>query len=446
MNNGHKVQIGFVERLMQTRNLLVAMVLLQVLWLLFREWPSGSVPHWGQLPLFLAYTVVVGVAVGCMPAGWVSRIRQIKEHLVQNEKLLILTLCVVVLVAGVVYADDLRAQGDEEKSFEASRIIAVEGVASFFTSYARIPWLGFQHPPLAPLLYGFTMRIFGVKLFVMRFSALIFGLAVVLTTYFLGRELYDRHTGSLAAFLLLSFPLFLRVGTLANNDMPVTFCFSLALLLTLYLLRTPKYWLSAVIGLVIGAGLLSKYTMVLIYLMLLSCFAVNDRFRRVKIHLGIVGLVSVGVLAIWLVYAYHIGVLAIQNSQIVSYAGLGTAAEGGLKFISRWRTQFRLMTLLKRLPYSLGVYDIPMLFLGGLYLLRRRSWPDLFVLLWIVTVFLPIILTLPDKRYFVPAFPAVAIAIAQGLQRVPEVKERAVILALLYCGEALYLSFLYYAL
>lgn len=445
MNNGHKVQIGFVERLMQTRNLLAAMVLLQVLWLLFREWPSGSVPYWGQLPFFLAYTVVVGVAVGCMPAGWVSRIRQIKEHLVQNEKLLVLTLCVVVLVAGVVYADDLRAQGDEANSFEASRIVAVEGVASFFTSYARIPWLGFQHPPLVALLYGFAMRVLGVDLFVMRFVALVSGLAVVLTTYFLGRELYDRHTGLLAAFLLLSFPLFLRVGTLANNDMLVTFCFSLALLLTLYLLRTPKYWLSVAVGIVIGAGLLSKYTMVLIYLMLLSCFAVNDRFRRVKTHLGIVGLVSVGVLAIWLAYADHIGVLATHGHQLAAYAGLGTTADGELGIVMHWRTQFRLITLLKRLPYSLGIYNIPMLFLGGLCLLRRRSWSDLFVLLWVAAVFLPIILTLPDKRYFVSAFPAVAIAIAQELQCVPEVKERAVILALLYCGEALYLSVLYYA-
>jgi 4-amino-4-deoxy-L-arabinose transferase-like glycosyltransferase len=44
------------------------------------------------------------------------------------------------------------------------------------------------------------------------------------------------------------------------TDMPVTFFFSLALLLTLGLLRRPTYWLSVVTGIAIGAGLLSKYT------------------------------------------------------------------------------------------------------------------------------------------------------------------------------------------
>jgi 4-amino-4-deoxy-L-arabinose transferase-like glycosyltransferase len=420
------------------------MVLLQVLWLLFRGWPSDNVPHWRQLPLFLVYTVIVGLAVGLVSTGLVSKIRQIKEHLVQNEKLLISTLCAVVLVAGVVYTDDLRFRGDEKSSFIASRMVAVEGVTPFLTNYAHIPWLGFQHPPLVPLLYGFAMRVFGVELFVMRFVSLVFGLAVVLITYFLGRELYDWHTGFLAAFFLLSFPLFLRVGTLANNDMPVTFCFSLALLLILYLLRKPTPWLSVAVGIVVGAGLLSKYTMLLIYAMLIICLVVNGQFRRLKIHLGIVGLVSVGVLAMWLVYAYHSGVLSTHWNRIVSYAGLRMTADGELGLMMWRRTQFRLTALLKSLPYSLGVYNVPMLFLGGLHLVRRRSRSDLFVLLWIATVCLPIILTLPDKRYFMPAFAAVAIAIARGLQVVPEAREKAVMLALLYCGEALYLSFSYY--
>jgi 4-amino-4-deoxy-L-arabinose transferase-like glycosyltransferase len=445
MNNGYKTRVCIFERLLQARNLLAAMVSLQVLWLLVRKWPLDNEPHWRKIPLFLVYTVVVGVAIGRMPAGFMSRIRQVKERLVQNEKLLILTLGVVVLIAGVAYADDLRFRGDEESSFEASKMVAMEGVASFFTNYAQIPWLGYQHPPLVPLVYGFTMRVLGVNLFVMRFIPLFLGLAVVLMTYFLGRELYDRYTGFLAAFLLISFPLFLRVGTLANNDMPVTFCFSLALLLTLYLLRTPTYWLSVAVGIVIGAGFLSKYTMVLIYAVLIGSFAVNVRFRRLKLHLGIVSLVSVGVLAMWLVYAYHIDVLAAHWSRIASYAGVGTKAVGGLMFMSRWRTQFRLTALWKYLPYSLGVYNIPMLFLGGLYLMRCRRQSDLFVLLWIAAVFLPLVLILPAKRYFMPAFPAVAIAMAHGLRRFAKAREQAVMLALLYCGEALYLSFSYYA-
>lgn len=427
-----------VERLMQTRNLLAAMILLQVVWLVMR-WFLMAAPDWRQLSLLLVYTIAGGVVIGRMPAGFVSRIRRLKEGLIRNDKLVVLTLCVVLLIGGVIYAHYPRVSPDEVRNFEASRMVAVEGVAPFFTDYGQIPWLGEQHPPLVPLVYGFAMRLLGVNLFVVRFISLVLGLGIVLITYFLGSELYDRYTGFLAAFLLLSFPFFLRMGALANNDMPVTFCFSLALLLTLHLLRTPTYHLSVAVGLFIGAGLLSKYTMVLIYPVLLSYFAVNGPFRRLKFHLGIVILVSVAMVATWLVYAHHIGVLATQGNVIARYAGVGTTTDGGLRLMTKWRIEAMLEALLTRLPSALGAYSIPMLLLGGLHLVGRRTQPDLFILLWTATVFLLVILTLPDPRYFMPAFPALAIAMARGLTRIPEATEQVVVLALFYCGEALYL-------
>jgi len=54
-------------------------------------------------------------------------------------------------------------------------------------------------------------------------------------------------------------------------------------------------------------------------------------------------------------------------------------------------------------------------------------------------VFFPVILTLPIARYFMPAFPALAIVMVHGLRRIPQATERVVVLALFYCGGALYL-------
>jgi 4-amino-4-deoxy-L-arabinose transferase-like glycosyltransferase len=415
---------------MQTRNLLAAMVSLEVLWLVMR-WLLMATPNWSQLlPLFV-YTLVLGLAIGLMPASFVSKIRQLKEGLIQNEKLLILTLCVVVLTVGVVYANYRPVYADEVQVFDASRMVAEEGVVPFFAEYARIPWLGPQHPPLVPLIYGFALRVLGVSLFVIRLVSLVFGTTTILLTYFLGSELYDRGSGLLAAFLLLSSPLFLLVSAAAVTDMLVAFLFSLVLLLSLRLLRRPTYQLSVAAGVFIGLGLLSKYTMVLIYLVLLSYFVTNASFRRLKLHLGIVTLVSVGMLAPWLVYAYRSGVLVTQRHNITSYVGVVTTTDFGKRFMLEW--------LLTGLPSNLGPYNIPILLLGGLHLMRRRNRADLFLLLWIVTVFLPVALTLPDQRYFLPAFPALAIMMARGLARIPEAAEQAVVLALLYCGEALYL-------
>ncbi len=73
-------------------------------------------------------------------------------------------------------------------------------------------------------------------------------------------------------------------------------------------------------------------------------------------------------------------------------------------------------------------------------LIQRRNRSDLSLLVWISAVCLPVLLTLPDPRYFLPAFPALAIAGARGLHRRPDVMGRALVLALAYCGRVLYLA------
>jgi 4-amino-4-deoxy-L-arabinose transferase-like glycosyltransferase len=275
------------------------------------------------------------------------------------------------------------------------------------------------------------MRAFGVDLMVIRLVSLGLTLATALLTYALGRDLYDRDTGFAAAWLLLTMPLFLRVGSAGLTDMPVTFFFTLAMFAALRLLRTPAWHSAVTAGLAVGAGLLSKYTMVFVYPVLLSCFAVSGKVRQRKGHLGLIALVSGGILALWLVFAYQRGILAAQSERLAFYAGVVTTTSGG----RRWM----LEAVLLRLPSALGTYNLPLLLLGEWQLIRDRSLPDRLVGLWVAMVATLLILTLPDPRYFLPIFPALAIAMARGLERIPQIAERAVILALLYCGGALYL-------
>ena len=83
--------------------------------------------------------------------------------------------------------------------------------------------------------------------------------------------------------------------------------------------------------------------------------------------------------------------------------------------------------------------ETALLVVGGVALLRDKGRSDLFVLFWIAAVFLPLLLTLPDPRYFMPAFPALALVMARGLESVDEATEQVIALALLHCGGALYL-------
>jgi hypothetical protein len=74
--------------------------------------------------------------------------------------------------------------------------------------------------------------------------------------------------------------------------------------------------------------------------------------------------------------------------------------------------QLGLESLLTRLPSALGVHHVPILLLGGIYLFRRKTQSDWFVLLWIGLMSSVLILTLPGHRYFLSTFPAMAIVIS----------------------------------
>lgn len=434
------------ERFKRARNLLAAMLLFQALWLI-AKWLSGNTSiwllarttsSWQKSPFLLIFSTVLFLAIALMPSGLVSKIRQLREHIVRNERLLLLTLCLVVSIAGLIYARGQPVGIDEQLAFNASKVVAEEGVSSFFAEYLQSP-VGRLHPPLVPLLYGLVMRVFGARLLVIRFVSLLFTVGTILTTYFLGKALYDRDTGFAAALFLLAFPYFFRTGTAARTDMPMLFFFALGILLALRLLQTPTYRLAIGAGLVVGLGLLSRYTMVLICPVLLGYSLIHGSFRRCKIHLGIMALVMLTMLALWLVYAGGIGVLPAQLDTVVRHAGIARFTSDGSTWMSRVLSKWKTRLLLTAWPSALGAYNIPLLLLGGWHLTRRRNQSDWRILLWITVVSSLVILTTPVPRYALPIFPALAIVMAQALQSVPEGTERAGILALLYSAGAMYM-------
>lgn len=422
--------MSLIQRLVQTPILLAIMTLLQMAWLAL-TWLTGTAVNWKKIPYLLVYTVVVGLGVAYVPETGKSRFRQFEECLVCHEKLALIVLCIVVLIVGVVYASFQRVWTDEELGSEVAAIVAEEGMAQLFVEYGRHPWLGRQHPPLMIAIYGLTMRVFGAGLLARRLVCLVFAVATVLVTYFLGREIDDRRTGLQAALLLLSFPLFLRLGTTAMTDVPVVFFFALAMLLTLRMLRAPTYRLAALAGVVILIGVLVKYTMILIYPLLLVCFVAIPSLRRLKLHFGILILVPVCLMAVWLVYALRIGVLQTQVQTLASYATVVIKTDIG--------KQFLLETLVTRLPSAIGVYNAPLLVLGGLYAIQRRGESGRFVVLWVAVVSLLLMVTLPDHRYFMLAFPGLALLMARGLRRFLKSAGPTVALALCCCAGALYL-------
>jgi 4-amino-4-deoxy-L-arabinose transferase-like glycosyltransferase len=420
----------------QTRHLLAMMTILQVLWLLF-VWISGTASKWYKLPLLLVFSVVCSVGVGAVPTGIFSQSRQVTTRLLTKEHQPLVALCLGVFLVGVLYAYAQLGWPDEPFIFSASRIVAEQGVASFFAGYSKIPWLGNQHPPLAPLLYGGAMALLGVHLFVIRCVALVLSVFTLLLTYAIGRELYSHRIGLLAALFFVSTPFFFRIGTTGLTDMLTAFCFILGVFLMFRLVEKPTYKLAVAVGLCLGIGLLCRYTMVFIYPLLLGVVVIRGLGRRLLGHLLVVLLISGGMLAIWFCYAASTGVLAVQWKTLTYSAGFVAKTAMGRTREEGWIAG----ALLFRVPSGIGVANFPLLLLGAWCLCQRRNLSDVSLLLWIVAVGFPLVLTLPGPRYFLPAFPALAMMMAWGLERVDgeEAASRVVLLSLLYTAGALYL-------
>ncbi|MCP4362623.1 MAG: phospholipid carrier-dependent glycosyltransferase [Chloroflexi bacterium] len=414
------------------RHLLTMMVLLQLVWL-GGVWLTGASASPQKLfPLFV-YSLMVGLVFLFFPgffAGWLIRL---EAYLAQNERRLLLILSLTMLIIGLVYAHYQRIwPWDEENSYQASLLVAEGGVTALLDEYMANPWLGAQHPPLMIMLYGSTMRLFGQDIFVVRSVGVFMGVGVLLLTYWLGRELYNPLNGFLAAAFLLSFPLFLRQSATAMTDVPVTFFFSLALLLTWRLLHHPSFGLTLSVAAVIGIGILIKYTMVFIYPVLVALAFFSPSFKHIRRYLAIILLLPMLLGLVWLVLAQNFGILAGQIGTLGSYITVMGRSEEARQFLYESFTT--------RLPTAVGVYNIPLIALGGYYLLRRQGEAEQFLFWQLGVVWLVLTVTIPDHRYFMLTFPAVAILIARGLTTyTPTLKERALALSLLYGLGALYL-------
>jgi succinate-acetate transporter protein len=97
---------------------------------------------------------------------------------------------------------------------------------------------------------------------------------------------------------------------------------------------------------------------------------------------------------------------------------------------------------LTRLPSGLGAYSLPLILLGLWQLVSRspRKSSDWYVLLWIAMTSFLIILTLPDHRYFMVIFPALAIAMARWLETQPtKDMGQVTLLGIIYQISTLYL-------
>jgi hypothetical protein len=165
--------------------------------------------------------------------------------------------------------------------------------------------------------------------------------------------------------------------------------------------------------------------------LMFGILAVRGSVKLAVRYFGSMVIIGGVLLASWLLFADQLNILQQQFTTLMEYAGLVLTNDYGRRVL------FETMT--NRLPSALGVYNLPLLALGGVFVINRRRSVDWVLIFWILSVWLPLSLTLPDHRYFLPSFPAVALMSALGLQQIPKGMARGLLLALLLAASTLYL-------
>lgn len=401
----------------------------QLLWLA-AIWATGLPPNRAKLARLAVYTVLCALVVARLPDAWLQALRRQVTGTPTRE----VTVVTIAALAFGLSAAWCQAPlvPDESYHLAAAAVLADGGTEHFFSQYPYLSWLAHNHPPLVPLVHGCIVRILGHELMAIRLVSVVFEVGTALLTYRIGAALYDRETALLAALGWLSMPLVARAGGAGMTDMPVTFWFCLALWLVIRLARSPSALLAVSAGVAMGVGVLSKYTMGLFAPLLAALVIVDSSVRRSIVPLGFAVAVAVAVTIPWVTYLRHAGLLSGQAKAMAGHAVQISGTRGG----GGWLVQAVLM----RLPAAIGFYNLPALARGIRALLHAQARSDVLVLVWLAVVSLPLLAMLPDPRYFLPAFPALALAMARVHRDVVPAEERRVLLALLYGAGVLYVS------
>jgi hypothetical protein len=176
---------------------------------------------------------------------------------------------------------------------------------------------------------------------------------------------------------------------------------------------------------------------------------------RILAPLAVAGVIAGAMFVSWARYADQIGVYTPLSGTFQLFRPAPETAEVppvdeaedaedymsfsvGFFLFSVEGLKFTINSMLTRLPPGIGLYLFPLIGLGGWLGYRRRSEADWLLFTWIAVVAGLLLLTIPDHRYFLPIFPALAILIARWMDTNPAAITRTTILAFLFQFAALY--------
>ncbi|HPE58696.1 MAG TPA: glycosyltransferase family 39 protein [Thiolinea sp.] len=143
----------------------------------------------------------------------------------------------------------------------------------------QLDWGYYSKPPVIAAVIALSTSLCGDGESCVRAGSLVFYPLTTLVLFLLGRQLVDKRLALTAAVLFLTLPAVSLSSLLISTDVVLFFCWTLALLLFVRALQQDRWpdWLG--LGVVLGLGLLTKYTMGIFFVSALAYVIVSARWQ-----------------------------------------------------------------------------------------------------------------------------------------------------------------------
>lgn len=195
--------------------------------------------------------------------------------------------------------------------------------AQYWTWAKALDWGYYSKPPVLAWLIALTTYLFGDDVFAVRLASPILHLFTSLFIFGIARRTYTLSTGFWAAITYATLPAVTLSSSLISTDPALLFCWSLSLYTFVRALETDRlcWWL--LLGVGVGFGLLTKYSM--LFIGLSTLLYVWWEKRLVSTVLNPKTLIAV--LVAFIIYLPNL--LWNMRHGFVSFRHTGDNAEGG---------------------------------------------------------------------------------------------------------------------
>ena len=340
--------------------------------------------------------------------------RLVTSHIDFFYTLIVLAFGIILFIPGL--GNEALWVGDETVHFQWAEHMVRTG--DYLTPWAYgdvLLWI--SKPPLVMWLMSISFQFLGINTFATRFWSPIFGILSCITTYYLGKTLFNRTIGVLSAFILATFTTFYSFSRHAMLDVPFVF-FSLASIYFFILNEKSEKGrkFALLSGIFFGLALMTKQLQALIVPLILCLYMIitqkSFRFiltKRFALFLGTGFLIF----SPWIIYMHlRFGSDFWQN--YFFYSVLQRVVEP-IEFLGKdyfyyfsylINEENRLWIAL--LPFAVTLCSVKVFF--------QRKKEDILLLIWIITI-LGIFSFSQTKLYWyiLPVLPAFSIVLARFL-------------------------------